>query len=465
MKAKLAQQSVRTPARGRQKPPVIRIGQKPTYKKIADDIDLYGLFVKIEERFETCILLESLGEHSAQGRYSVIGFDPKYVIRARGQTLFVDDTPYDVPNPYNALRELMPQKTLARHYAGGLTGYIGYDAVNYMESSLSVKAHPDFDAFMFGAYTDGLVMDTQTGELFYFYCDEDRSAVVEELLAAKSGPKTATITPLGRTRSKAEHAAAVEAVKERIRAGDIFQCEVGFKSQYRLTGDALCVYEKLREVNPSPYTYYMKFGDKKLLGASPELLFELQAGAMATHPLAGTIRRGKDEAEDRRLARQLLNDPKEIAEHNMLVDLHRNDIGRVAQFGSVRVRDLRSIKRFSHVQHISSEIVGSLKNGEDMFSALAANFPAGTLTGAPKIEAMKIIDAHEPLPRGPYGGAVGHFGFNGDCTFAIAIRSLFVSGESAYAQTSGGIVYDSVPAAEYEEIERKLAATEKAVSL
>lgn len=186
---------------------------------------------------------------------------------------------------------------------------------------------------------------------------------------------------------------------------------------------------------------------------------------METFPLAGTAKRGKTAAEDQELARRLLNDPKEIAEHNMLVDLHRNDLGRVAKFGTVKVRSLMDIKKFSHVQHISSEISGVIKEGEDMFSALAASFPAGTLTGAPKIESMKIINRIENVPRGPYGGAVGHFGFDGNCTFAISIRSLFVSGDYAFAQTSGGVVLDSDPEKEYEEIENKLAGMRKALNL
>jgi anthranilate synthase component 1 len=256
-----------------------------------------------------------------------------------------------------------------------------------------------------------------------------------------------------------EHAAAVAKVKQDIVNGKIFQCEVGFKTRFTIKGDMILFYEALRESNPSPQMYYLKFGEQKIVGASPELLFRLRQGEMETYPLAGTTKRGKNAQEDRELANILLNDPKEIAEHNMLVDLHRNDIGRVAKFGTVKVRNLMDIKRFSHVQHISSEIVGIMANEHDMFSALASNFPAGTLTGAPKIEAMKIINDLEADGRGPYGGAVGHFGFNGDCTFAIPIRTLFANGEQAYVQTCGGNVYDSNPADEYQEIQRKLAGT------
>jgi anthranilate synthase component 1 len=210
--------------------------------------------------------------------------------------------------------------------------------------------------------------------------------------------------------------------------------------------------------------YYVRTGRNTLIGASPELIFSLQGSQMETRPIAGSIRRGKTKVEDVALARQLLNDPKEIAEHSMLVDLHRNDLGRVATFGSVYVKELMQIKKFSHIQHIESIVRGQMKPSEDMFSALAANFPMGTVTGAPKIESMKIIDRNEPEPRGPYAGGVGHFGFNGDCTFAVTLRSLFIAGEDAFAQTSGGIVYDSLANNEYDEIQRKLAAMKQVLS-
>ena len=258
--------------------------------------------------------------------------------------------------------------------------------------------------------------------------------------------------------TKKDHKEAVLKIKEDIKNGLIFQCEVGFKSHYKIKGNLTEIYSKLRNMNPSPHMYFMKFNDQVIIGASPELLFRLRNGEMETFPLAGTTKRGVNKEEDLQLARELLNDNKEIAEHNMLVDLHRNDLGRVAKFGTVKVRNLMDIKKYSHVQHISSEIAGIISDQEDMFSALASNFPAGTLSGAPKIEAMKIINQIEEDGRGPYGGAIGQFGFNGDCTFAIPIRSLFIKGENAFAQTCGGNVFDSDPDKEYEEIERKLEA-------
>ena len=438
--------------------PKIDIGQKPTYIKIAEDVDFFDLFKKIEQSSDTCFIFESLGEEGKFSRYSILGFDPAHIISARENTLTVDGQNYSVENPYFALREIMPARTMGREYAGGLIGYLSYEALNYFEHSLHVKVHADFPQFTFGVYTDGLVFDKLTGELLYFFYEKDRSDALKKII--HSAPRKLSLEArfLEDELTKEEHTKIVERVKEHIRAGNTFQCEVGFKSKYELQGDPLAIYERLREVNPSPFMYYLKFDQKKVVGASPELLFSLREGEMTTRPLAGTIRRGADEKEDQQLARELVNDPKERAEHNMLVDLHRNDIGRVAEFGSVKVKDLMSVKKFSHVQHISSEIVGSIRNGEDMFSALAANFPAGTVSGAPKIESIKIIDANEKEARGPYAGAVGHFGFNGDCTFALALRSIFVSGSNAYAQTSGGIVYDSDPAKEYEEIRNKLAA-------
>lgn len=446
--------------------PKITLPGKPHYVKLTQDFDFFTLFCAIEKRYNDCFLLESLGEESSISRYHIIGFSPvKTLYAADYKTLCIQDNRtgetahFACENPYYALREIVPQQVISRRYSGGLVGYLGYDAVNFFEPSLQVQGSQHFEPFKFGLFLDGLVYDQMTGEISYFYYEENRCEEIKALLnapASQMGPLQARF--LGDTMDRTQHAQAVLKVKEDIRAGLIFQCEVGFKSRYHLKGDTLPLYAKLRQVNPSPHMYYVKFGPQKIIGASPELLFRLRNGEMETYPLAGTTRRGKDALEDVQLSRQLLNDPKEIAEHNMLVDLHRNDIGRVARFGTVKVRSLMDIKRFSHVQHISSEIVGIIAPNEDMFSALAANFPAGTLSGAPKIEAMKIINALEPDGRGVYGGALGQFCFNGDCTFAIPIRSVFIKGEEAYVQTCGGNVFDSNPEDEYLEIERKLSA-------
>ncbi len=453
-----------------EKPRPIRLPRKPHYVTITGSCDYFELFKKVEKRFDNCFILESLGEESYVARHTLIGFDPEQQLFANGDQLTVEDRDgrqqtYVSDNPYYLLREIIPQDVLSRKYAGGLTGYLSYDAMNYFEPSLKMQTSEDFDVFRFGLFKDGLIYDKMTGELIYFYYDDSRIALIEELLATPyPGNGELRITPLGDSMTREEHAAAVMEVKQNIIDGKIFQCEVGFKKRFRLEGDCINLYEKMREINPSPQMFFLKFGDQKLISASPELLFRLRQGEMETFPLAGTTKRGATPQEDVALARELLNDPKEIAEHNMLVDLHRNDIGRVARFGTVKVRNLMDIKRYSHVQHISSEIVGIMAEDQDMFSALASNFPAGTLTGAPKIEAMKIINAMETDGRGPYGGAVGHFSFNGDCTFAIPIRTIFARGEQAYVQTCGGNVFDSNPADEYLEIQRKFAGTKTAMA-
>lgn len=455
-----------------QKPQKIELPGKPHYLKLTEDFDFFKLFRAIEKKYDDCFLLESLGEESYISRYHIIGFDPVKTLYAPDyQTLCIRDNrtgtleTYASENPYYELRNVIPQNVISRRYSGGLVGFIGYDSINFFEPTLKVQSSELFEPFKFGLFLDGLVYDQMTGEISYFYYNENRFDEIKALLNEPTpADGTIKVTHLGDTMNREQHAEAVMKVKEDIRAGLIFQCEVGFKTRYQIQGDTIPIYAKLREVNPSPHMYYMKFGEQKIIGASPELLFRLRNGEMETYPLAGTTKRGKDAAEDTLLSRQLLNDPKEIAEHNMLVDLHRNDIGRVARFGTVKVRSLMDIKRFSHVQHISSEIVGIMADEHDMFSALASNFPAGTLSGAPKIEAMKIINELETDGRGAYGGALGQFCFNGDCTFAIPIRTVFMKGEKAFVQTCGGNVYDSNPADEYLEIERKLSAMRKVLA-
>ncbi len=436
---------------------------KPFYVRLPD-LDFFDLFLRIEAAYDHCFLLESLGEWTSDSRYSVIGFDPEKVLRGTVDGLFVGDQLIPSPNPYELLHEFIPTGIISRNYCGGLVGYLGYDATRFFEPSVELRSHPDFDAFVFGVYTDGLIHDSMTGETYYFYYRLDRSEDVRRLLGMPSRTLRTRVRALGDSVDREKHARMVERTREEILLGNTFQCQIGFRSDFEIHGDALSIYKTLRSINPSPHMFYVKAADRILLGASPELVFRLRQGEMETFPLAGTIRRGGDSTEDRRLARELLNNPKEIAEHNMLVDLHRNDLGRVARPGTVKVRRLMDIKRFSHVQHISSEVVGIIERDHDMFSGLAATFPAGTLSGAPKIESMKIIERVEEDPRGPYGGAVGHFGFNGDCTFAIPIRSMFARGTRAFIRASGGIVFDSTAEGEYAEIQAKLAGMRKALA-
>ena len=444
----------------------IIIQGKPKYVKIGDEYDFFQLFIKIEQNFKNCFLFESLGEESNISRYHIVGFNPKYIVYSEQKDqLIIEDTSngkiekYVCDNPYYELRTIIPQNIISRKYAGGLVGFIGYDSINFFEDNLNITKNNNFESFKFGVYLDGLIFDQMTGEIFYYYYEDNKIEILKDILKQTNKfNKNVDCKFIKNSMTKEDHRKAVLKIKEDIKNGLIFQCEVGFKSHYRIKGNLTEIYSKLRSLNPSPHMYFMKFDDQVIIGASPELLFRLKNGEMETFPLAGTTKRGSNKEEDLKLARELLNDSKEIAEHNMLVDLHRNDLGRVAKFGTVKVRNLMDIKKYSHVQHISSEIAGIINENEDMFSALASNFPAGTLSGAPKIEAMKIINEIEEDGRGPYGGAIGQFGFNGDCTFAIPIRSLFIKGEDAYAQTCGGNVYDSDPDKEYQEIERKLEA-------
>ncbi|MCB1200746.1 MAG: anthranilate synthase component I family protein [Leptospiraceae bacterium] len=449
--------------------PLLQLPQKPNYQPVELKSDFFSFFRKLEHRYENVFLLESLGEDTYDSRYAVIGFEPHSILQGSENILQISSNSpgrtesIECENPYLLLRDLIPENILTRNYAGGLVGYIGYDAMSWFEPSLRLQPHPDFPRFILGLYIDGLVYDKMTGEVFYFYYLENRMQIIEDVDLAEDVPMQAQTIFKGYSKTKEEHAAMVNEAIEEIKAGNTFQVQIGFTADYSLKGNPIAVYSALREINPSPYMYYMKFSDRVITGASPELIFRLRQGEMESFPLAGTAPRRDNPEHDRETVRTLLNDPKEIAEHNMLIDLHRNDIGRVARFGTVKVRRAFDIKKFSHVQHISSEVVGIIAHDEDMFTGLVSVYPAGTLSGAPKIESMKIIEKIEKQPRGPYGGAIGHFGFNGDCTFAIPIRTIFIHGSDAFTRASGGIVYDSTPEGEYTEIMNKLAAARRAM--
>ncbi|EQA44035.1 anthranilate synthase component I [Leptospira broomii serovar Hurstbridge str. 5399] len=422
-------------------------------------------------------LLESLGPESDNSRYTFISGFPKRTFTAKGNRLDVDGVLLGEGNPYDLLSEIFSPRrnpglsdfstgTFHRSFlentesgGGGLYGFLSYEAVNDMEPGLGLKEHPQFPKFQFAWMEDGILIDRRTGKSRYFHYGTDRYKLFEDIYKKRNVKSNSiSLKYLGQSRTKEDHRKMVEQAKEEIRLGNTFQCQIGFRRSYEVRGENMMLYEALRAINPSPFMFYMAFHNQTLLGASPELLFRLKDGVLESFPLAGTIRRGENEEEDRNLAFQLLSDPKEIAEHNMLVDLHRNDLGRVAKFGTVKVRDSFALKKFSHVQHLSTEISGILRSGKDMFSGLASSFPTGTLSGAPKMESMRIIERIENDPRGPYGGAIGRFGFDGNCSFCIPIRSFFRSGEEGFIRASGGVVYDSVPDSEYQEIQNKMGA-------
>ena len=257
---------------------------------------------------------------------------------------------------------------------------------------------------------------------------------------------------------------SVEKAKEYITSGDIFQVVLSKRYDFRFKGDLVTFYRSLREINPSPYMYFLKAGNKKIIGSSPEMLVRVDNRVVETFPIAGTRPCVKDPSENKRLAEELLADPKERAEHVMLVDLARNDVGKIAKFGSVHVPEFMKVHRYSHVQHIVSQVVGDLREDRESYDALRAVFPAGTVSGAPKVRAMEIIEELEPAKRGPYAGAVGYFSYNGNVDFAITIRTLFADKDEAHIQVGAGIVADSVPEREWFETDHKAEALIRALN-
>lgn len=475
------------------------LSKRPTEVRIGDDLDYLKIFYASLKQYEHAYLFESLELPRHQDRYFTMGFSPYVTFVGKGNELTIrgnsehvkrllsleamvdvaasgmvfgedNQASYTISgvNPYHVLRTIEPFDFHGRTHQGGLIGYFSYEAVNYFEPAVHFDEHRDFDTFHLGLYVDGLIYDDLTGTLSYYTFGDDRKSQVESLVMASKNITIPNcledITDLGANCTEAEHRVAIEHTLEDIRAGNTFQCEVGFKNNYILKGDKVALYEKLRKINPSPYMFFLRCGPQVLFGASPEILVACTSGRILTTPTAGTIVRGSTEAEDRQLARTLLCDEKEIAEHNMLVDLHRNDLSRCSKVGSVKVSDLMYLIKFSHVQHIVSDVVGELDSRFSAFDLLAALLPGGVVSGAPKIETMRIIDRNERAPRGPYGGAVGRFSLNGDCAFCLPIRSIFCNDNACYVQTSSGVVYDSVPENEYQEIRHKLGAMARAIA-
>ena len=444
---------------------------------VATDIDFFQLFAFIKSQYTNCYLFESLSHPRHQDRYHTIGFKPPLIFSAKKNNLNIrgnsthlkkltgikqKEVTYEKINPYRLLAEQTQFCSANNNHQGGLIGYLCYETVNYFEKIIQLEEHSDFSNFKLGFYTDGLIFDTLTQTLSYYTFYENRLKLVKSILKDYKNYKIPTglksVTFLKHNSTQQEFHQAVLNTQTKIKQGYSFQAEVGMKSHYQISGDKLAIYYKLRQINPGPYMFYLKFEDEELLGSSPEILASHHQGAVLTTPTAGTIKRGVTEKEDIALARTLLNDSKEIAEHNMLVDLHRNDLARVCQTGTVKISDLMYIIKFSHVQHIVSNIIGLLQPNKNAFDLLEALLPGGVVSGAPKLETIRIIDANENNPRGPYGGAVGRFTLNGDCDFCLPIRSLFCKEDQCFAQTSAGVVYDSVPEKEYKEITYKLAA-------
>ncbi len=397
---------------------------------------------------------------------SVIGFDPMLIVTADANKFTVIDSnggkdTYEVNEPMQQIRELIPKVNDDRfRYIGGAVGYASYDAIRYWEKIPMKNGKSGYPDMEFGIYTDGILFNHRENQVYYFYLDKPR---IDDLELDDPSSEPFSYNEPTRNVSEDKFGKMVERAKEYIYDGDIYQVVLSKRFNFDVKGDLMKVYANLREVNPSPYMYFLKMADKSIIGSSPEMLVRVNAQMIETFPIAGTRPISNDRENNSKLREEMLHDEKELSEHTMLVDLARNDIGRVCRWGTVNVDELMTVKEFSHVQHIVSHVAGQLQNNYDCYDAFRAVFPAGTVSGAPKVRAMEIIDELEPDARGPYAGALGYFSFNGNCDFAITIRSMFVNSNKAYVQAGAGIVADSVPENEWMETEHKANALMEAL--
>jgi anthranilate synthase component 1 len=498
----------------------------PVWREVLADMETpVSAFRKIAGGRPNSFLLESVEGGERLARYSFLGSDPFMVFRSKGSAATITEGAQvetltlkaGERDPLHVLKELLGRYTYVPApelppFVGGAVGMIGYDTVRFFEK-LPTLATDDLglDDCLF-LFTDALLIFDNVKHKILALCNariapgEDPGAAydaaalkVEDLLGRLRSPGTGSagllasgsasgtgerfrkpVLSRGATftenrpalpvpefvpnRTEADYKVAVLRAKEYIAAGDTFQAQIGQRLSKTLHADPFDVYRALRSINPSPYMFYLDFGDTKLVGASPEILVGERRGKITVRPIAGSRHgRGATPAEDDAIAADLLADEKERAEHIMLVDLARNDIGRVARYGTVSVDELMVIEKYSHVMHIVSEVTGTLRDGLDQFDVLRASFPAGTLTGAPKVRTMEIIEELEPTRRGHYGGGIGYFSFSGDMDTAITIRTALVKGDTIYLQAAGGVVADSVPEYEYRETLAKMRALTRAV--
>ena len=434
-----------------------------------------------------CYLLESAQENESWGRYTFLGFDPKLEITCREGEMRVGNVRMQTEHPSQVLREILADYRSPRFpdlppFTGGLVGYFSYDYLGYSEPAVRCGAKDtedfkDMDLMLFDKVIAFDHLRQKIILLANMRLSDGRSgynkAVLElEQLAKLLRRGEKSREPAGRMLGEAEALFAkeqfcgmVEKAKSYIREGDIFQIVLSNRLSAPFEGSLLNTYRVLRTINPSPYMFYFSGTDVEVAGASPETLVRLQDGVLHTFPLAGTRPRGKTEEEDRNLERELLADEKELAEHNMLVDLGRNDLGKVSRFGTVQVERFHSIERFSHVMHIGSTVRGEIREDKDALDAIEAVLPAGTLSGAPKIRACQRIGELENNKRGIYGGAIGYIDFTGNMDTCIAIRIVYKKNGRVFVQSGAGIVADSVPEKEYEECLNKAGASLKALQL
>jgi anthranilate synthase component 1 len=466
----------------------------PIYREIMGDMETPVLAYKKLQGREPSYLLESVEGGEKWGRYSFLGLNPSLTLKVQRKTVTIKErgetkTYGDITDPFQIIRAVMQRyqavdsPDLPRFY-GGLVGYLSYDMVRYIERLPDTSPRDDtpeailvladnlliFDNVRHTIKVVALVQITPESSLKELYQRgvDGITAIIERLRQPyhfqphSPQPGQLTLTP---NMPPERFQNIVLQAKEYITAGDVIQVVLSQRFQTPLLHDPFDLYRALRCINPSPYMFYLNLGDYQVAGASPEILVRLESGRVELRPIAGTRHRGSTPEQDKALETELLADPKERAEHIMLVDLGRNDVGRVAKIGSVKVTELFSVERYSHVMHIVSHVVGDLQEGKDALDVLKASFPAGTVSGAPKVRAMEIIEELEPTRRGPYAGAVGYLGFSGNMDFAITIRSLTVHNGQVSLQVGAGIVADSNPASEYQETVNKAQAMVRALEL
>ncbi len=478
----------------------------PVYREILADLDTpVSAYLKIADGGAHSFLLESVEGGEKWARYTFLGSGPSLVFESKGREVRITREgrveTRQADDPIDALRDLMRSYRpvavpgLPRFW-GGAIGYMGYDAVRFIER-LPEHARDDLGLpeLLFIVTKSLLIFDSVAQKIYVVAhahigdggpeaAYAEARASIDALIERLRGPSVAPPHPpeeapareagghpvdgmpgLSSSFTSAGFRRAVADAVELIHAGEAIQVVLSQRLESALDVHPFAIYRALRAVNPSPYMFYLELGDITLVGASPEVLVRLEGEQVEVRPIAGTRRRGADEAEDRALAEELLADEKERAEHIMLVDLGRNDVGRVCERGTVRVTEQMVIERYSHVMHIVSNVVGNLACGKDAFDVLRATFPAGTVSGAPKVRAMEIIDEMEPVRRGPYSGAVGYFGFGGGMDTCIAIRTLYARGGRLYLQVGAGVVADSKPDLEYEETINKARGTLRALEV
>ena len=434
-----------------------------------------------------CYLLESVSDNEKWGRYTFLGYDPSLEISCQNGQMKIGSLSFETTDPGKYIRQVLDEHKSPRFsylppFTGGLVGYFSYDYLKYAEPSLHLDAvdtegFKDVDLMLFDKviafdhYRQKIILIVNI-RLDQLETEYNGAILKLRLLAdliengtaapADPGKCTSDFKPLF---EKEEYCSMVEKAKHHIKEGDIFQIVLSNRLEADYEGSLLNTYRILRTVNPSPYMFYFSSSDMEVAGASPETLVKLEDGILHTFPLAGTRPRGKAEKEDQALENELLADPKELAEHNMLVDLGRNDIGKISKFGTVEVEKYLSIERYSHVMHIGSTVKGEILDEKDALSAIDAILPAGTLSGAPKIKACQLINDLENNKRGIYGGAIGYLDFTGNLDTCIAIRIAYKKNGKVFVRSGAGIVADSVPEAEYQECLNKAAAVVTALHM